>query len=123
MSPIDEPNIPSAAPADAATVPAAASAALAAWQTTHPQATLAAIETAVEAHLAPLRAQLIRDTLPPDPAPPTTEQRPVCPHGAVDRGPRGQPPRTLLVPGQAPVTLTRTYWTCPRGGDGLFPPG
>jgi len=27
----------------------------------------------------------------------------------------------VVVPGEASLTLRRTYWTCPRCGEGLFP--
>ena len=111
------------AAAEAPVVFASVSAALATWRTAHPQATFAEIEAAVEAQLAPLRARLIADALPSDPMPAAAAGRPPCPRCGVAMRDRGQHDRTLLVPGEAPVTLTRTYWTCPGCGEGLFPPG
>lgn len=106
---------------------------LRAWRTAHPQATFADIEAAVEATLARLRAQLIAATLlPPDPqvvpphpvaAPDAPPARPTCPTCAVPLQSRGRQSRTLRVVGDQPVTLQRSYWTCPQCGDGLFPPG
>jgi hypothetical protein len=103
---------------------AAVTAALADWRTAHPQATFAEIEAAVEAQLAPLRAQLIAAALPPDPAPATADEaaRPTCPRCAVGLRDRGRHDRTVVVPGEASLTLRRTYWACPRCGEGLFPP-
>ncbi len=99
---------------------------LAAWRAAHPQATFAEIEAAVEVQLGRLRAQLISNTIPP---PPTTAPLPApplpprCATCAVPLEPRGDQRRTLRVVGDQPVTLERTYWTCPCCGEGLFPPG
>jgi hypothetical protein len=99
-------------------------AALAAWRTAHPRATFAELEAAVEAELGSLRAQLLADAVPPDAAPATVRdaERPTCPHCAVAMVGRGRHRRTLRVLGDAPLTLSRTYWTCPRCGEGVFPP-
>jgi len=117
----DRPAAPtSAAPAVLASVTAA----LADWRTAHPQATFAEIEVAVEAQLAPLRAQLIAEALPPEPGAGAADgaARPTCPRCAVSLQARGRHDRTVVVPGEASLTLRRTYWTCPRCGEGLFPP-
>ena len=103
---------------------AGVTAALADWRSAHPRATFAEIEAAVEAQLAPLRAQLIAEALPPDPGVAAADgaARPTCPRCVVDLQARGRHDRTAVVPGEASLTLRRTYWACPRCGEGLFPP-
>ena len=106
---------------EATAVLAALSATLADWRAAHPQATFAEIEAVVETQVAQLRAQLIADALPTDAAPSAGSERPTCPRCAVGLVRRGTHRRTVRVVGDAPVTVTRAYWTCPRCGDGLFP--
>jgi hypothetical protein len=119
-APEDVPESPSAEATAALTD---LSTALAVWRRTHPEATFAEIEAAVETHLARLRAQLIVDALPPaGVAPPEAERRPTCAACGVGLVRRGRHRRTLRVVGDAPVTLERAYWSCPRCGAGLFPP-
>ena len=106
---------------EATAVLAALSAPLADWRAAHPQATFAEIEAAVEAQLGQLRAQLIADALPKEAELCPEPEGRQCPRWAVGLVRRGTHRRTLRVVGDGPVTVTRTYWTCPRCGDGLFP--
>ena len=47
----------------------------------------------------------------------------LCPTCVVSLQTRGKHKRTLQGNGGENVTLSRTYGTCPRCGEGLFPPG
>ena len=47
----------------------------------------------------------------------------LCPKCAVPLQARGKHKRTLQGNGGESVTLKRTYGTCPKCGEGLFPPG
>jgi hypothetical protein len=96
---------------------------LRAWRIAHPHATFAEIEAVVEAQLGRLRAQLIAETVPPGQDAVRDPVRPTCPACAVPLVERGTHPRTVRVLGDQPVTLHRPYWTCPRCGGGVFPPG
>ena len=117
------PDAPPPAPSlEATEVLAAMTTALADWRASHPQATFAEIEAAVEAQLGQLRAQLIADALPKEAELCPEPEGRQCPRCAVGLVRRGTHRRTLRVVGDGPVTVTRTYWTCPRCGDGLFPP-
>lgn len=118
-------EVPASPSAEATAALADLSTALAVWRRAHLQATFAEVETAVETHLARLRAQLIVDTLPAagaGAAPEEAAPRPTCAACAVGLVRRGRHRRTLRVVGDAPVTLERAYWSCPRCGGGLFPP-
>ena len=98
---------------------AAAAAAVAAWQTTHPQASLAALEAVVEAELGSVRAWLLSQAVARQEA----AALGACPRcGGTLQG-RGAHVRTLQVAGRGRLTLRRTYATCPACGEGLFPPG
>lgn len=120
----DDLTPPPPAPSPAATAALAAmTAALADWRTAHPHATFAELEAAVETQLAQVRAQVLADALPADAAPGTEAARPGCTQCGAALVSRGRHPRTLRVIGDAPVTLLRTYWTGPRCGEGVFPPG
>ena len=98
----------------------AVQAALATWRAAHPHATFAEIEAVVEQQLGRLRAQLIAEAVAPAAA---QAARPTCADCRVPMTARGVHPRTLRIPGDQPVTLERSYWTCPRCGGGVFPPG
>jgi len=118
-----DPSRPAPSPAALAAL-SALTAAVADWRAAHPQATFAELEAAVEAELGGLRAQVLAEALPPDlpPAAVADAARPRCPSCAGGMVARGRRARTLRVLGDAPLTLTRTYWTCPRCGEGVFPP-
>lgn len=111
-----------AVPEPAADVLPAVPGEVAAWRAAHPTATFAEIEAAVEPLVARVRAHLIQTAL----APPTgaaAPPRPTCATCGAAQVQRGTHPRTVRVVGDQTVTLHRAYWTCPRCGDGHFPPG
>lgn len=97
------------------------------WRLQHPQATLGAMETALDKRMAQLRAKMLQDMalasknadlsqVPP-------EERPVCPHCGTPLGPRGWQQRRLQTTGGTEITLGRSYAVCPKCKTGLFPPG
>jgi hypothetical protein len=100
---------------------AARFAALAAWRQAHPRASWAEIETAVDAQLGPLRAQVLGDTALASDA--TDPGQACCPDCGVRLVGAGRRQRTLRSDGDVPIALARTYARCPQCGTGLFPPG
>jgi len=92
---------------------------LASWQATHPDATFAEIETAVEDQIERVRAALLQEHLESL----HVEERPRCPECGTTMVPRSRSARTVILAGDEPVRLDRTYVVCPACGTGLFPPG
>ena len=98
---------------------------MAAWRSSHPHATLAEIEAALDARLAALRTHLLSQTVAASPltdwstAP--AAQRPTCPSCGATLRPRGKRARHLRTQG-GELTLERTYGVCPNCGAGVFPP-
>jgi YgiT-type zinc finger domain-containing protein len=92
---------------------------LASWHATHPDATFAEIEAAVEAQVDRMRVQLVQDRM----APRIGEAHPVCPQCGSQMEPRSTKPRTIVLKGDQELTLEREYLTCPQCGAGVFPPG
>ncbi len=110
-----------------ATLNAQVQAALVAWRTVHPRATLSEIEAAVQEALTHLRAQYLADLIhASDATDPTTlpvAQRLVCATCGGMLAPRGWQERTVLTVGQpTPVRLRRRYLVCAACGSGVFPP-
>ena len=97
------------------------------WRAAHPKATLSEIEAALDERLNQMRARVLADlalaSLSADVSATTLEERPTCARCGVARQARGQSERRLLTQGGAEVRLPRSYATCPRCGDGSFPPG
>ncbi len=97
------------------------------WRVQHPKATLREIETAVDEHLARVRARMLQDAAQVGGGadlrgvPPT--ERPVCPDCGHRLVARGQETRHLTTRHEQPLTLTRTRAVCPQCGTALFPPG
>ena|SRR5436190_16427638 len=87
------------------------------WRASHPDATLTAIEAALDGRLHPARASLLAAV-----ATDTPEREEPCPHWGERLERRGTRTRTMRTTGDAAVRLTRTYLTCPACGAGLFPP-
>ena len=84
-------------------------AALDTWRQAHPKATWAEIETAIDAQLGPLRAQLVGDTAMASDAADLGGERPVCPacgERLVAAGPRQ---RRLRSEQNVPIAVERTY--------------
>jgi len=92
---------------------------LAAWHSTHPDATLAEIEAAVEKQLDGVRAQLIEEHTEAR----AGEEQPICRKCGATMVPRTRTKRTLVLRGDEPLELDRSYVVCPSCGEGLFPPG
>jgi ribosomal protein S27AE len=97
------------------------------WRAAHPKATLSEIEAALDERLDRLRARLLTDLAlasgAADVQAASAEERPRCERCGVVLRARGPSERTLLTQGGAEVRLRRSYATCPRCGDGSFPPG
>lgn len=92
---------------------------LASWHSTHPDATLAEIETAVEEQIARLRAQLLADRTEAR----AGETHPLCRECGTTMVPRTRSRRRLVLQGDQVLELDRSYVVCPSCGAGLFPPG
>jgi len=95
------------------------------WRLAHPRASLSAIEAALDARLASVRARLLQDIALTSAAadvahaPPTERSRcPECGHGLEARG---QEVRTLTTTGDRSITLPRSRAVCPACEAGLFP--
>ena len=93
--------------------------ALTAWHATHPDATFAEIEVAVEEQLRSLRAQLLQDYA----GGAWQEEQPACPRCGATMVARRQGRRTVIAPGEKPVHLERSQVVCPSCGETVFPPG
>ncbi len=92
---------------------------LTAWRREHPKATFAEIEAATDAHLAGMRARLLRDVALASAAVSTPATCPAC---GVRMQARGTETRALITDHGQAVPLTRTRAVCPACGAGLFPP-
>ncbi|MBV9281380.1 MAG: hypothetical protein JOZ41_14965, partial [Chloroflexi bacterium] len=68
---------------------------LASWHATHPDATFAEIEAAVEEQLNRLRVQMLKDRMTPR----VGEAHPVCPQCGGQMGPRSTRTRTIVLKG------------------------
>lgn len=92
---------------------------LAAWHSTHPDATFAEMEAAVEQQLDRIRLQLLAERT----AGAWVDEHPLCQECGEPMKPETRSKRTLLLRGDQPLELERSYVVCPRCGAGLFPPG
>jgi ribosomal protein S27AE len=97
-------------------------AALDAWRQAHPRASWTEIETAIDAQLGPLQAQLLGDTAMASEATDLRGERPVCPACGTRLEAAGARRRRLRGEGDQPIEVERTYTRCPHCGTGLFPP-
>ena len=89
------------------------------WHSTHPRASFAEIEAAVEDRVRQLRARLLEQTV----AAGFQEEQPACPHCGTTMLPRTQTDRQVVVQGEERVDVAGAYMVCPACGTGLFPPG
>ena len=99
---------------------------MAEWRQQHPQASLRAIEQALDERLSRLRAKLLEDVALASQVrvwDSQSEQPPVCRQCGQPLAPRGEQERHLGTHGGREVVLKRTYGVCPVCGTGLFPPG
>jgi hypothetical protein len=92
---------------------------LARWQTTHPEATFAEMEEAVEDQLHRLRASLLDEQAGET----IVREQPACQQCGERMTPRATARRHLVLGGDATVGLDRSYSVCPGCEAGLFPPG
>lgn len=90
---------------------------LRAWRACHPEATLSEIEAALDGRLDHARAALLGEVAADVPA-----QEEYCPRCGVPLVQRGHRERTLRTAGDAALSLTRSYLSCPACGAGVFPP-
>jgi ribosomal protein S27AE len=97
------------------------------WRAAHPQATFSEIEAALDERLNQVRARVLADlalaSAAADLTAESAAERPRCERCGAVLHARGTSDRTLLTQGGAEVRLRRSYATCPRCGDGAFPPG
>jgi hypothetical protein len=96
------------------------------WRRGHPRATYVEIEDEVHKRMMQLEAQLIQEAALESPSREwgkgSGAEAAQCPKCAVSLQARGKQKRTLQGNGGESVTLSRTYGTCPKCGEGLFPP-
>lgn len=97
------------------------------WRAAHPTATFSEIEAALDERLNQVRARVLADlalaSAAADVQAASAEERPRCERCGATLQARGQSERGVLTQGGAEVRLVRSYATCPRCGDGSFPPG
>jgi RNase P subunit RPR2 len=97
------------------------------WRKAHPKATFVEIEEEVHRRMMQLEARIIEKAAETSPSRDwrkgSGEPAPQCPKCGVSLQARGKHKRTLQGNGGASVTLKRTYGTCPKCGESLFPPG
>jgi ribosomal protein S27AE len=97
------------------------------WRAAHPKATFDEIEAALDERLNQVRARVLADlalaSASADLQAASAAERPCCARCGVVLQARGQSERTVVTQGGAEVRLRRSYATCPRCGDGAFPPG
>lgn len=91
---------------------------LTAWHATHPRATFAELETAVEERVRELRAALLQEQT----AVVWHEEQLACARCGTTMVPRSRSARTVVLPGEEAVPIERAYVVCPACGTGLFPP-
>jgi RNase P subunit RPR2 len=96
------------------------------WRKANPRATYVQIEDEVHKRVMQLEARLIQEAAEESPSREwgrgSEHEAPLCPKCATALQARGKQKRTLQGNGGQSVTLSRTYGTCPKCGEGLFPP-
>ncbi len=97
------------------------------WRRANPRATYVQIEDEVHKRMMQLEARLIEGAVEESPSREWGRGSAVdaaqCPKCATPLQARGKQKRTLQGNGGQSVTLNRTYGTCPKCREGLFPPG
>jgi hypothetical protein len=101
---------------------------LAAWRATHPRATLAEIEEAVQTSLERLQARYVEDlahaSAAADLAATPAGERPRCSECGGPLASGGRQERAVQPARQrVPLRLRRSYAVCAACGSGRFPPG
>jgi hypothetical protein len=94
------------------------------WRASHPRATWKQIEAELDARLARLRGQVLRDAAQASPAADFrgATERPPCPSCGTPLRAAGQHRRRLTTDYEQAVEIERTYGRCPACGAGVFPP-
>jgi predicted RNA-binding Zn-ribbon protein involved in translation (DUF1610 family) len=96
------------------------------WRVQHPHATFQEIEAALDERWAKARARLLQDLALASAAAKVAAgpagERPRCPQCGQPMEARGDETRTLTTNYNQPITLTRSYASCPACQAGLFPP-
>lgn len=96
------------------------------WRQAHPKATFVEIEAVVHERMMALEAQILQEAASASSSrewgAETGQSAPTCPTCGVALQARGQRKRKLQGNGGQEVTLERTYGTCPKCGQGFFPP-
>ncbi len=97
------------------------------WRRANPRATYVQIEDEVHKRMMQLEARLIEGAVEESPSREwgrgSEHEAALCPKCAAPLQARGKQKRTLQGNGGQSVTLNRTYGTCPKCGESLFPPG
>lgn len=103
----------------------AAFAEIAEWRRTHPKATLAEIEAAVDERLRRVRERVVTDTVHTSAAAEFTGEgeRPACPDCGRALQAYGKKRRWIRSHTGGGIELNRIYGYCPRCAAGFFPPG
>ena len=96
------------------------------WRRANPRATYVQIEEQVHKQVMQLEALLIQQAAEASPSREwgrgSAADAALCPKCATPLQARGKQKRTLQGNGGQSVTISRTYGTCPKCGEGLFPP-
>lgn len=96
------------------------------WRQAHPKATYVEIEDEVHQRMMQLEARVLQDAVQASASREWGKASglpaALCPRCALPLQARGKHKRTLQGNGGQPVTLNRTYGTCPKCGESLFPP-
>ena len=96
------------------------------WRRANPRATYVQIEDEVHKRMMQLEARLIEGAVEESPSREWGRGSGVdaaqCPKCATPLQVRGKQKRTLQGNGGQNVMLNRTYGTCPKCGESLFPP-
>ncbi len=94
------------------------------WRATHPKATLAEIEQAIDEQMHRLRARMIEQAAQASDAAESEASRGlVCEQCGQPLQARGRAKRRWQTHGGQEVEVERTYVTCPQCGGGFFPSG
>lgn len=92
--------------------------ALEAWHSTHPGATFAEIEQAVEEQIDQIRVQLLGDRTGTR----AGEGAPICSQCGGTMTMQTRRRRQVVLRGDRTLDLEREYLVCPSCGEGFFPP-
>lgn len=96
------------------------------WRRANPRATYVQIEDEVHKRLMQLEARLIENAVEESPSQEwgreSEHEAALCPKCATPLQARDKQKRTLQGNGGEDVTLSRTYGTCSKCGESLFPP-